>query len=161
VYKIIIVWCLCMCVRVLVSVCMCCVCETCTYSVVDMHPSIRTNKILIQTLMYVEVSIIVVCNQHALDPNKHEQPPDVLGERPGRLSGSWAHIVDRRERHRHSHARTHADTHMHTRTHTDTWHVCTCTYARTRIHTRAETHAHTYADTHTYTRTVTCVSLFY
>ena len=38
----IIVWCLCMCVRVYVSVCVCCVCVTCTYSGVDMYPSIRT-----------------------------------------------------------------------------------------------------------------------
>ena len=46
----------------------------------------------------------MVCNQYVPDPNKHEQTPDVMGERPWRLSGSWEHIADRRERRRHSHA---------------------------------------------------------
>jgi len=45
-------------------------------------------------LMCVEVSNIMVCNQHFPDPNNHEQTPDVVGERPWRLSGAWEHVVD-------------------------------------------------------------------
>jgi len=105
--------------------------------------------------MYVEVSNIMVCNQHVPDPNKHEQTPDVERERPGRLSHPWKHIVDRTERRRHSHARTHADTHTHTCRHTDTWYSCTHTHTHRRTHARADTHEHTHADTHTYTRTHT------
>jgi len=142
--KFIIVWCMCMCVHVYVSVCMCCVCMTCTYSTVDMH-------LCIHMLMYVEVSIIMVCNQHVPDQNKHEQTPDVLGERPWRLLGSRDHIIGRRERHRHSHVRTHADTRTHTRTHADTWHVRTYTYTRTRMHTRADTRTHISTHTHVHT----------
>ena len=35
-------------------------------------------RILIQTLMYVEVSNIIECNQRVPDPNKHEQTLDVV-----------------------------------------------------------------------------------
>jgi len=66
-------------------VCVCCVCVTCTYSGEDEHTHIH---ILMQTLMYVEVSNIMVCNQHAPDPNKHEQTPNVVRERLWRLSDS-------------------------------------------------------------------------
>jgi len=71
---------------VCVHVCAC-VCE-CMYvlCVRDMHiqrcrhASWHTQKqILKQTLMYVKVSIIMVCNQHVPDPNKHEQTPSQLG----------------------------------------------------------------------------------
>ena len=48
---------------------------TCTYSGEDEHTHIH---ILMQTLMYVEVSNIMVCNQHAPDPNKHEKTLDVV-----------------------------------------------------------------------------------
>jgi len=44
--------------------------------------------ILIQTLIYVEVSNIMDYNQHVPDPNKHEQILDVVEERMWRLSGS-------------------------------------------------------------------------
>jgi len=40
--KRIIVWCVYMCVHVYVCACVCCVCVACTYSGVDMYPSIRT-----------------------------------------------------------------------------------------------------------------------
>ena len=108
-----------------------------------------------QTPMYVEVPNIMVCNQHVSDPNKHEQTSDVVKERLCHLSDSWEHLVDRRERRRHSNARTHADTHTHTCTHTDTWHSRTHTHTRTRTHACADTRAHTHVDTHTYTRTHT------
>ena len=38
--------------------------------------------ILMQTLMYVEVWNIMVCNQNVPDPNKHDRTPDVIRERP-------------------------------------------------------------------------------
>jgi len=41
--KSILVCCVCMCVRVYVCVYVCCVCVTCTYSGVELHPSIRIN----------------------------------------------------------------------------------------------------------------------
>jgi hypothetical protein len=74
-----------------------------------------------QTPMYVEVWDIMVCNLDVPDPKKHEQPPDVVRERLWRLSDSCQHIVDRRERHRHSRARTHVYAHPHTCMYTDTW----------------------------------------
>jgi len=44
------------------------------------HSPWHTHKqILKQTLMYVKVSIIMVCNQHVPDPNKHEQTPSQFG----------------------------------------------------------------------------------
>jgi len=92
--------------------------------------------------MYVEVWNIMECNQNVPDPNKHEQTPNVVKEKPWRLSDSWEHIVDRRERRRHSHARTHADTHTHAYTHTDTWHSRTHPHTRRRTHAHADTHAH-------------------
>ena len=80
-----------------------------------------------------------------------------MKKRPWRLSFSWEHTVDRRERRRHSHTSMHADTHTHACTLTDTWHLRTHTHTRKRIHAhaRADTHAHTHADTHMYTRTHT------
>jgi len=62
----------------------------------------------------------MVCNQKISDPNKYEQTPDVVTERPWRLSDSCQHMVDRGERRRHLHARTHAYTHLHMCMHTDT-----------------------------------------
>jgi len=38
-----------------VNVCLCCVCVTCTYSCVDMHPSIRTYIYGCKMPMYAEV----------------------------------------------------------------------------------------------------------
>jgi len=117
--------------------------------------------VLIQTLMYAEVWNIMVCNQNVPDPNQHERTLDVVRERPWRLSFSWEHIVDRRERRRHSHARTDADTHTHMCTHTDMAfahaHAHTQTHARTRRHTctHARTHVYTHAHTPRQTRTHT------
>jgi len=90
----------------------------------------------------------MACNRNIPDPNKHEQTPNVVRERPWRFFDSWGNIVDRRERHRHSHARTHADTHTHMCTHTDTWHSHTHTHTRRRTHARTDTHAYTHAHTH-------------
>jgi len=58
--------------------------------------------ILMQQFMHVEVLNIMVCNPDVPDPSKHEQTPNVARERPWSLSDSCQHIVDRRERHRHS-----------------------------------------------------------
>ena len=44
--------------------------------------------ILMQTPMYVKVWNIMVCNLDIPDPNKHELTPDVVRERPWRLSDS-------------------------------------------------------------------------
>jgi len=76
--------------RQCVRVCVCCVCVTCTYSGVDIHPSIRTYIYIYscKMIMYVEVWIIMVCILDVPDPNKHEQPPDVARERPWHLSDS-------------------------------------------------------------------------
>jgi len=77
-------------------VCVLCV-RICMFCVRDMYiqrcrhaPKHTHIHILMQTLMYVEVSNIMVCNQHVPDPNKHEQTPDAVRERPwpGRLSDS-------------------------------------------------------------------------
>ena len=70
---------------------------------------------------------------------------------------SCQHVVDKRERRRHSHACTHADTRPHTCMHTDTWHLCTHTHIRRRTSARTDTHTHTHthADTYKYTRTHT------
>jgi len=78
------------------------VCCVCVYSVLCMrdmyiqrcrHAPEHTHiHILMQTLMYVEVWNIMVCNQNVPDPNKHEQTPDVVRERPWRLSDSWEHM---------------------------------------------------------------------
>jgi len=107
--------------------------------------------------MYVEVSTIMVCNQHVPDPNKHEQTPDVLGERPWSLISSGEHIVDSRERRRHSHARTNADTHAyaHTYRHMAFAHAHACMHAQTHTHTRTQTHTRSHARTHTRTHTHT------
>ena len=104
-----------------------------------------------QMHLYVEVWNIMVCKQNVQDPNKHEQTPDVVKERPWHLSDSWEHSVDRRERHRHSHARTHAGTCTHTCMHTDTWHSRTHTHTQT--HTRTRRHTHTHARRHTHAHT--------
>jgi len=109
-------------------------------------PEHTHTHILMQTLMYVEVWNIMVCHQNVPDPNKHEQTPDVVRERQWRLSGSWEHTVNGRERRRHSNARTHADTQTHKYTHTDTWH------SRTHTHTRRGPHARTHTCTHTHVR---------
>jgi len=101
--------------------------------------------------LYVEVWNIMVCKQNVQDPNKREQTPDVVRERPWHLSDSWEHSVDRRERHRHSHARTHAGTCTHTCMHTDTWHSRTHTHTQT--HTRTRRHTHTHARRHTHAHT--------
>jgi len=92
-------------------------------------------------------------NSDVPDPNKHEQTPDVVRESLWCLLDSCQHIVDWRERHRHSHACTHADTHPHTCMYTDTWHLRTHTHTQTHAPTRKYTHTH--ADSHTYTRTQT------
>jgi len=46
-----------------------------------------------------------------------ELPPNCLeiGGRPWRMSGSYGHVTDRRERRTHTHALLHMDTHTHTR----------------------------------------------
>ena len=103
----------------------------------------------------------MVCNQNVPDPNKHERTPDVVRERPCWLSDSWEHVVERRERRRHSHARTLARTQTHTRiraciqTHSicARTRMCTraCTHAQTHTHTRTQTHTRTHARTHTKT----------
>ena len=93
----------------------------------------------------------MVCNQNVPDPNKYEQIPDVVRERPCRVSDSWEHIRERRERHRHSHTRTHVDTHTHTCMQTDTRHSRTHTRTHTRRHTHTQTHTRTHAHTHSKT----------
>jgi len=103
--------------------------------------------------MYGEVWNIMIYNSDVPDPNKHEQAPDIVRERSWCLSDSCQHIVDWRERHRHSHARTHADTHPYTCMYTETWHSRTHTHMQTHARTRKYTHSH--ADSHTYTRTQT------
>jgi len=134
--------------------CVLCVCDM--YIQQCRHAPEHTHiHILMQTLLYVEVWNIMVCNQNVPDANKHEQTPDVVRERLWRLLDSWEHIVDKREKCRHSHAHMHADTRTHTCMHTDTWHLRTHTHTRRRIHARADTHKHTHADTYTYTRTHT------
>jgi len=105
--------------------------------------------ILMQMPMYVEVWNIMACNLDVPDPNKQEQTPKVARERPWRLVDSCQHIVDTRERRRHSHARPRAGTHPHTCMHTDTWHSSTHTHTQT--HARA--HVHTNTRTQTRTRT--------
>jgi len=73
------------CVYVCVCVCECMyvLCSRDMYIQRCRHVPWHTHKrILIQTLIYVDVSIIMECNQHVPDPNKHEQTPDVLRERP-------------------------------------------------------------------------------
>jgi len=84
----------------------------------------------------------MVCNQHLPDSNKHEKNPNVLGERPWRLSGSWENIVGRREGCRHSHAHMHADSHTYVHAYRRMAcahvHVCTHAHAHTRRHTRTQ-----------------------
>ena len=63
--------------------CMCVLCVRDMYIQRCRHAPKHTHiHILIQTLMDVKVSNIIVCNQHVPDPNKHEQTPNVLRERP-------------------------------------------------------------------------------
>jgi len=138
--------------------CMCVLCvhgmyvQRCRHAPEHMHI-----HILMQMPMYVEVWNIMECNLDVPDPNKPEQTPDVLRERPWRLLDSCQHIVDRRERRRHSHARPRAGTHPHTCMHTDTWHSRTHTHTQTHARTRKYTHTHTHrlAHVHTYTCTQT------
>jgi len=109
-----------------VDTCMCVLCVREMYIQWWRHAPEQTHiHILMQTLMYVEVWNIIVCNQNVTDPNKQEQTPDIVREtwRPWRLSDSWEHIVERRERRRHSHARTQTHTRIHARTQTHV--ICT------------------------------------
>jgi len=84
-------------VACVVCACMCaCMCVLC---VRDMNiqrcrhaPQHTHIHILIQTLMYVEVWNIMLCNQNVPDPNKYERTPDVVSERPWQLSDSWEHV---------------------------------------------------------------------
>jgi len=121
--------------------------QRCRHAPEHMHIHTR-----IQMLMYVEVWNIMAFNLHVPDPNKQEQPPDVVRERPWHLSDSCQHIVDRGERRTHSHARPRAGTHPHTCMHTDTWHSRTHTHMQTHTRTRKYTHTHTprlaYVHTH-------------
>jgi len=136
----------------------CWVCVTCTYSGVDMHPSICT---LIQMLMYVEVSNIMECNQHVPDPNKHKKTPRRFEREAVALVFSWEHIVDRRERRRHSHARTQTDTRIRAsiKTHgiraRTRMHARACTHVQTSTHTRTQTHSMTVTFLHFTVYTVT------
>ena len=70
-----------------VCACMCaCMCVLCVRDI-NIHwcrhaPEHTHIHILIQTLMYVEVWNIMLCNQNVPDPNKHERTRDVVSERP-------------------------------------------------------------------------------
>jgi len=70
-----------MCGVCVLCACMCVLCVRDMYIQRCRHELEQTHiHILIQTLMYVEVWNIMVCNQNVPDPNKLERNPDVVRE---------------------------------------------------------------------------------